>query len=200
MISKNPKLLDTCCYVPPTTFLLLLHRPRSINLFVLPSSIYQSMIFENQKSFNTCCYALPIASFPPTASSPHTSLEIWLGAPPIRGTKSMFQIWFFLNPYFFLDMWSFHHWIHIFIPTSWFLWQFGYSEVDWKSLVCILCWLVNLIMVFICIMLWNNYIIIAWEITNDSSMCQRVVEVSWETVEGSSEKTEGNILMWECAQ
>ena len=39
-------------------------------------------------------------------------------------------------------------------------------------------------MVFICVILWNNYVVGIGEITDDSSTCQRVAEVPWETPGG----------------
>ena len=49
----------------------------------------------------------------------------------------------------------------------------------------------NLIMVFICVMLWNNYIVSAEEIIDDGSACRRVAKVLWETPEESTKKKGG---------
>lgn len=60
----------------------------------------------------------------------------------------------------------------------------------------------NLIMVFICVILWNNYVVGIGEITDDSSTCQRVAEVPWETPGGRVQRRRegGKVLMWEGAQ
>ncbi|KAL2664319.1 hypothetical protein HKD37_02G004648 [Glycine soja] len=54
------------------------------------------------------------------------------------------------------------------------------------SLVCVLCSLVNLIVVFICVMLWNNYVVSIGEITDDGGTCRRVTRgaMGWETPGG----------------
>jgi len=57
-------------------------------------------------------------------------------------------------------------------------------------------------MVFICVILWNNYVVGIGEITDDSSTCQRVAEVPWETPGGRVQRRRegGKVLMWEGAQ